>query len=198
MLSYPGVSAEDLEIVRAAQAGADQTIAETSSEQLSPASADPYAISGWKKEDKQFDVVTPSGQRCRARKLGFEAAIANGILNDVDLFTNALMEGTDQSGAKATSTMLEVLSHPERRAQFFGTINRCVAACVVKPKLVMHDDGNLPDDVVFVDDIPFPDKMFIFQTCFRGRTASLEPFREGQEVGVGDLATDQGISSETT
>lgn len=189
-MSYPGVT-EDEQIVAAAAAATQGPVGiqpPSPLTQQQQAVANPYKITGWKKDDSHFDVVTPSGQRCRAKKLQFEEAISYGLLDDADLFTNALMSNDQKAGG---ATMLQVFSDPERRAKFFGLLNRCMAACVVLPKVSMQSGALLPDDEVFVGDIPFPDKMFIFTTCFRGRTESLDTFREGQEAGVGDMAASE-------
>jgi len=167
------------------------------------APVNPYGLTGWGAQflRNEFDVECPSGQRCRARQLQMEDAMALGILDSLDVFTPAVMSGVGEDGKPPTdeqnANILVGLSDPEKRAQFFGTVNRVVAHTVVIPKVVLVDDGNLPEGTVFANDIPFADKMHIFRAVFSGRGDALQSFREGQEGDVAPVEAESGVPMPT-
>jgi hypothetical protein len=155
--------------------------------------ANPYRKTGWGEQNRQeFDIECPSGQLCRARTLTVEDAMGLGLLDSLDLFTSTLMApimATEEDQAVAeeerNAGILNGLKDPEKRMNFFGTINRVVVHCVTIPSIVLEDDGNLADDEVFANDIPFADKMHIFRRVFGGAgNATMNTFREGQDPGV--------------
>lgn len=168
-----------------------------------------YGLTAWGKKfiNHEFDVECPSGQRARVRSLKIEDAFSLGLLDSLDIFTSMLMKPildeeepgaaqSDDDGAGIDSpalSVLEGLKDPEKRAKFFGTVNKVLAHCVIIPKVVLVDDGNLSDSEVFADDIPFNDKMFIFQAVFGSRASSLNSFREGSADGVAALEEEPSI-----
>ena len=155
--------------------------------------ANRYRKTGWGEQNRQeFDIECPSGQLCRAKTLTVEDAMGLGLLDSLDLFTSTLMvpimaqeEDANQAEADRNAGILDGLRDPEKRMNFFGTINRIVVHCVLIPSIVLEDDGNLSDDEVFANDIPFADKMHIFRRVFGGQgNATMNTFREGQDAGV--------------
>lgn len=163
-----------------------------------PPATNPYGLKAWGSQfiRSEFDVVCPSGQRCRARQLEVEDAMALGVLDSLDVFTPAVMavEGsTDNMTEEQNAAILGGLSDPEKRANFFGTVNKVVAHTVVIPKVVLVDDGNLPEGTVFANDIPFADKMHIFRVVFSSRGDALQSFREGQEGDVAPVEAESGV-----
>lgn len=73
-----------------------------------------------------------------------------------------------------------------------------IAPAITEEDLVDHNrqypddqiddlDDLREDDVLYIDEIPFDDKMFIFQWV-SGGTRDLEEFRKGHEQGVADVA----------
>lgn len=162
--------------------------------------AGPNYGSGWGRQiHKEFDIDDlPSGTRCRAKQLSIEDAMALGLLESLDMFTSALMnpiiEGEptqdEQNGA-----MLKNLKDPEKRASFFGTVNRIVVHTVVVPKVVgqTNEDGSVNEGEVFVGDIPFQDKMHIFRHVFGSAGEAIAPFREGSQDGVADVDEVPGV-----
>lgn len=195
-MTYPGIEEQDQAgVAAAASAGAKAPAA-------TPAS--PYGLIAWgsKFAREEFDIVCPSGQRCRARSLQIEDAMSLGVLDSLDVFTPAAMAGISEDGSSksaddAGAALISGLSDPERRANFFGTVNKIVQHCVVIPNVVLFDDGNLPEGTVFANDIPFPDKMHIFRAVFSGRGDALNSFREGQEADVAPLETESGVPMQT-
>ena len=164
----------------------------------------PYGLTAWGAQFNhiEFDVTCPSGQRCRARQLQMEDALALGVLDSLDVFTPAVMSGVNddsrpQKQEDNNAAILGGLSDPEKRANFFGTVNKVIAHTVVIPKVVLVDDGNLPEGTVFANDIPFADKMHIFRVVFSSRGDALQSFREGQEGDVALMEAESGVSMST-
>lgn len=164
--------------------------------------ADPYAVKTWgaKNMRTEIDIECPSGQRCRARTLEVEDAISLGILDTLDIFSSALMKDVavdPVKQAKVDASAMDGLKDPEKRANFFGTVNKVVSHTVVIPKVVLYDDGNLPEGTIFANDIPFTDKMHIFRNVFSNRGSTIEPFREGQEGRVASVEEESGVPLST-
>ncbi len=196
-MSYPGV--EEVAGTPVEEVAAQAVVSlEDPTAVPPPAPANPYGLTAWgaKFMRQEMDIVCPSGQKCRARKLEVEDAIALGILESLDVFTSTLMSDLDTDPQKQANKDLSVadsLKDPEKRATFFGAVNRVVSHCVLKPSIVLYDDGNLPEGTVFANDIPFPDKMHIFRSVFTDRTQMIQPFREGQEGSLAFVEEESSV-----
>ncbi|AHN84038.1 tail assembly chaperone [Mycobacterium phage Hawkeye] len=204
----PEISAEELAQLREAASFATQVVPiEKVVTRAANAAAEEavyrYAKTGWGKANKEeFDIECPSGQLCRAKPLGIEDAMSLGLLDSLDLFTSTLMapvmaneEDKEKAEDDHNQTILKGLRDPEKRASFFGTVNRVVQHCVVQPKVVLVDDGSLAEDEVFANDIPFEDKMHIFRRVFRGsQSGTMNTFREGSEGSVDAVPDSDPVS----
>lgn len=192
-MTYPGVENDDL-------AGAATGSAPPQPVQKPVAApASPYDVKAWgaKFLRHEFDIECPSGQRCRARQLQIEDAMSLGILDSLDVFTSAIMKDVEGEQKSDDTTIMDGLRDPERRANFFGTVNRVIAHTVVIPKVVLLDDGNLPEGTIFANDIPFADKMHIFREVFTSRGDALTSFRSGQEGDVVSVEEESGVQMPT-
>jgi len=207
----PIISAEELQQLREAAAKADQPISLADADKAQqeamlrsiplPSTLNPYEPVGWGRQiHSEFDINDlPSGQRCRAKKLSLEDAMALGLLESMDMFTPTLMKPILDDG-KATEdetqkTLLNSLKDPEKRASFFGTVNRVVVHTVIAPKVVgsTNDDGSVNAGEVFINDIPFADKMHIFRCVFGSAGDVIAPFREGSTGGVAAVDEVPGV-----
>lgn len=160
--------------------------------------ADPYEVTGWKKR-LPYDIEMPSGQTCRAKDIALEDTISMGLLDSLDMFTSALMSPMledKQEEESQNARFLSTLKDPEKRAKFFGTLNQITVAAVLIPSVVGHDDGNLPDGIVFVGDIPFVDKLYIFKRVFASQGESVSSFHEGSSDGVAIMAAVSGVQQD--
>jgi hypothetical protein len=201
----PTISEEELaRLQRAAQSSVEPTPTPVNLHAPAP-TADPAPYgSGWgKKAEEEFDIITPSGTRCRVKPLGLEDAMGLGLLDSLDMFTNTLMKPVLNSTSEeekpeldGNAMILKGLTDPEKRAKFFGMLNRITAHATVVPRVVLIDDGELPEGTVFAGDIPFSDKMAIFRSVMNNKeaTAVTAAFRAGQEEGLGAVADDEGVS----
>jgi hypothetical protein len=209
--------AADREAAEAAEVAALKAKVETLEAEKAQQAETPYGIdfcngiktaieeygSGWgKKATDEFDINLPSGTRCRARKLSMEDAMSLGLLESLDMFTTALMKPILEDAEKGKAPedgnqkeLLKSLSDPEKRAKFFGTVNRIVQHTVVKPKVVLQTDaeGNVGEGEVFAGDIPFTDKMFIFNAVFGNEGNAIATFRAGQADDVATVAAVPGV-----
>lgn len=164
-----------------------------------------YGLTAWGSQflRHEFDVVCPSGQRCRARQLQIEDAMSLGVLDSLDVFTPAAMKDIASEGnpkhsqEESDAAAMSGLMDPEKRANFFGTVNKVIAHTVVIPNVVLVDDGNLPEGTIFANDIPFADKMHIFRAVFSTRGDMLQSFREGQEGDMAPVETESGVPLST-
>lgn len=192
-MTYPGVENDDLAGAAAGSAPPRPV------QQPAAAPASPYAVKAWgaKFLRHEFDIECPSGQRCRARQLQIEDAMSLGILDSLDVFTSAIMKDVEGEQKSDDATIMDGLRDPERRANFFGTVNRVIAHTVVIPKVVLLDDGNLPEGTIFANDIPFADKMHIFREVFTSRGDALTSFRSGQEGDVVSVEEESGVQMPT-
>lgn len=164
-----------------------------------------YALTGWGPQIHQtFDIRCPSGQWCKANQITIEDAISLGLLDSLDMFTNNLMapvlageeDGPEEDNNKQ---ILNALKDPEKRASFFGVVNRVIAHAVQEPAIVLstNDDGSVNDGEVFASDVPFADKMHIFRRVFGGANPALEQFQPGQEAVVAAVADVAGVQVPT-
>lgn len=161
-----------------------------------PPQAVKYGLTGWGPQiHRPFDIKCPSGQMCSAKQIGIEDAISLGMLDSLDMFTNNLMqpiiEGQEeQPEPDANKAILNSLKDPEKRANFFGTVNKVVAWAVITPQIVLttNEDGSVDEGCVFANDVPFADKMHIFRRAFAGGGQVLDTFQQGQEAVLADMA----------
>lgn len=187
-MSYPGVEAPDLSDEQKRQI--DQAIGNLPTETK-------IALTGWgrKAMNEVFDVQVPSGQMCRVKKLKFEEILDLGILDNLDMFRAILLaqQNTSESAGAAEIKMLEGFQDRERRNRFLGTVNKIVQAGVVEPKITMVNPEELPEGTVYIGDIDYQDKMFLFSVLYQGRVAQLNQFREGSSDAVGRVAEVESV-----
>ena len=163
-----------------------------------------YQATGWKKKSREteFDLELPSGQLCRVKKLRMESIVELGLMNDLDTFTGAIAvdskakKVTKAAETKAAKSFMESLTDKDKFAKLMGTVDKVVIATVLEPKVHadLAEGEEYNDDLVYLSDIEFEDKLHIFGTVFEGMGA-LGSFRErGQSDGVGAVAKESGSS----
>lgn len=187
-MSYPGVAQE--EISPEVQAAVNKAMNELPTETK-------IGLTGWGKKalGESFEITCPSGQKCRVKKIKFEDLLDLGVLDNLDLFRAMLLSqsGTPESSGASEIKMLEQFQDRGKRNRFLGTVNKVVQAGVVEPKVAMIDDGGLTEGTVFVGDIDFQDKMFLFGVLYQGRAAKLNQFREAEADAVGGVAEGESV-----
>ena len=150
-------------------------------------------VATWKKKHSQGGLVDlPSGNKCRLRNPGMQAFLKMGFIPDslTGLVTKALKTGKEADEAE----ILEALSDEQKMDELFDLYDRITIYCFVDPKVheVPEDDEDREDDKLYVDEIDFEDKVFIFQWAVGG-TRDLHRFREQQNAAVERVRGQQAV-----
>ena len=155
-------------------------------------SDDKYAVStAWEKSNdfkRPFDYeIKESGQMCLVRRMDMGDLLKLGIAEELDFMSKALMSNDqpDKVGGEAVSA---VLIKSENFSKMEQMINSVVLEGVIKPKLqpVPRDDAARQPGQLYIDSIPFNDRLELFSVIFD--SDGLSTFRQEQEDGVGDMA----------
>jgi len=149
------------------------------------AAASPTSASQWKKKAVSGTlVVVPSGNQCLIRTPGMQVFLRNGVIpNGLQAFIQDAMK----RGAVQDDAVAEMLNTPEKLQEISDLADQITVYCCIEPKVAptpLDEDGDpLPLDsddrdpeVLYVDEMDFSDKMFIFSAAVGGPT-DLEKFR---------------------
>jgi len=157
--SYPGVDEIDEPVTR-------QDLKDAVKDAFKE--VDPYAPTVWGQEViKEFTFTLPSGQKILMTKLDPIDMIANDLVDDMDYFSKKLFpQSLDRAGnpieqpeEEKNPGLWSMIKDPEKRDIFFKLINKMAVAGVLKPALSLEKDV---DGKIFVENIPFEDRMAIF------------------------------------
>jgi hypothetical protein len=144
-------------------------------------SQDPYAVTAWGVDEEDF--VTPSGQRCRLRRLDEQMLLDAGILDQVTRLPGLVVAGPirQAQGQPPTDAMQDILKKPDQLRDLLGVMNKLVCIVVVKPELVMEvPEGGLKPGQVPVSNVGLGDRVAIMEKVLGG-VRKLDSFREGPE-----------------
>ena len=150
-------------------------------------STTPTSASAWKaKSQEGTPLVVPSGNTCLVRAVGLQVFVRQGMI------PNGLMPIVNDAikkGQVPTDQEFDLEDNPEMIDEMMTLMDEVTVYCVVEPAVELvpvDDEGNalhysLRDpDTLYVDEVDFQDKVFIFQYAVGG-TADLTKFR--QELG---------------
>lgn len=203
----PKVTDEDrLEAERKAQqrANLEATFAKAAPDSpIPPEPQNPYAISeSWsrgREYKKPFDhTIASSGQVVKLKRLDMGDMLKLGIAEEMDFMTKALMTNEKkETGGEAIASAVYKSDNFERMQKM---INKVVLAGLLAPKVhhpPLNDDGEIDeeakkDGTLYVDEIPFGDRMEMFSVIFE--SDGLATFRDEQTAGVGDVETVSSVS----
>lgn len=163
----------------------------------------PYALSdSWsrgREYKKPFDYVIPSSnQKVKLKRLDMGDLLRLGVAEEMDFMTKALMTGDEnKSGGEAIASAVTKSGNFDRMESM---INKVVLAGLLAPKPHQPplDDNGLADNdakkdgVLYVDEIPFQDRMDLFSVIFE--SDGLATFRNEQTASVGDVETVPSVS----
>lgn len=157
--------------------------------QVSAASGKKKTVSttaDWKQSAQGVDLEVPSGNICKARPAGMQVFMERGVIpNSLMQFVRQALKG-EEPEIKADEITEDQLRD---MMELFDAVT---VYCVIEPKVSKvprDDDGNpIPlserdQDKLFVDEVDFEDKQFIFQWVVGG-TRDLERFREEQSASL--------------
>lgn len=164
----------------------------------------------WKQSSQGVDLEVPSGNVCKARPVGMQVFLERGMI------PNSLMPIVRQAlkGEEPEIKMDDI--NEEQITEMMALFDAVTVYCVVEPKVHRvprytdkdAEEGRCQQDQVgtsvpieerdggklFVDEVDFEDKQFIFQWVVGG-TRDLERFREEQGAGMEHLRAGTGMES---
>jgi hypothetical protein len=157
----------------------------------------PTSASSWKAKTIGGTLVTvPSGNTARIRIPGMEVFLTEGII------PNGLMpivqEWMSKGLAPNDDTLKDLIKDNERISQVIELANAITIYCCLDPVVVAipkDDQGDIipvgdsrrDADTLYIDEVDFQDRMFIFNVAVGG-TSNLERFREEQKSRVETLS----------
>lgn len=164
--------------------------------------ANPYAPTGWgANEREEMDLVTPSGQNCRVRRLERDDVIDLGLLKHLDTFTPLLLDTKMSDAEKVQRAEALVRKNPHAMGDMFGAVDKVVEAACVSPRVTFNQDHEYMGGpmewadptftaTIYIKRIDIVDRMAIFNAAFGRSIDQLKSVGGGQESGVGSLADD--------
>lgn len=160
---------------------------------------DKYALTPAWNVKPNYDLELPSGQVILVRTLTMEDVVDLDLVEAMDTFTG-LAEQTVANkgkgkGKKKTQEETEkefgltLFGDKDRFKRILGIADKAILVAVVKPEIVAapEDDADREDGILYVDTIPFGDRLFIFNAVFDG-VGGMESFRPVATADVGDVA----------
>jgi hypothetical protein len=155
---------------------------------------DKYAMSNtWSKAKefkKPFDYhLENSDQTVLVHRLDMGDLLKLGVADEMDFMSKALISADVKPGEdqKSNEAVADVVKKASNFSKMEKMINAVVLAGMIKPKLyaVPEHENARQAGLVYVDEIPWDDRMELFSVIFE--TEGLSTFREEQETGVGDV-----------
>lgn len=157
----------------------------------------PTSASSWKKKTVGGTLFTvPSGNTALIRTPGMQAFIKQGIIPNalMPFIQEAMKKGEKPSDVDVS----QLLDDPTRLNQIMDLADAVTVNCCIDPKVeaipLDEDENQIPigdsrrdDDTLYVDEVDFEDKMYIFNLAVGG-TSDLEKFREGPQSSVDALS----------
>jgi hypothetical protein len=162
-------------------------------------------------------LTLPSGNQCDAERTGIEGAVKAGILSEGDSLTDIVDrkhvrrvrggKGADREEVDVQSLM----SDPAGIGKIVMTVDRALVHIIKNPPVALHfhdlDEPDpktgamtrrLPaderkDGLVYTDQVPLEDKMFLFNWAVGGGTPDAERFRHQSASAVAGVADGEGV-----
>jgi hypothetical protein len=158
---------------------------------------DEFALSpAWSKGNeykKPFKyTLEATGQNVMIRRLDMGDLLKLGIAEELDFMTKALMSDK-KPGENSAEAVGKAILQADNFSRMETMINTVCVAGIIKPKLQLppRDEAARQAGQVYVDSVPFNDRMELFGVIFE--TEGLTDFREEQADGVGNVADVQDV-----
>jgi len=149
----------------------------------------PTPAQAWKKKSSEGILVrVPSGNIAKIRTPGIEVFVTQGVIPNglMPIIMGAMKRG----GPPKDDDLVSMLENKETLQQIIDlssavTVYCCIDPVVLPVPMMMVDGKQVPDpdgrdpDALYVDDVDFDDRMYIFGVAVGG-TSNLERFREQQ------------------
>lgn len=157
-----------------------------------------YALSPvWTKAKdfkKPFDyTLANSQQTVLVRRLDMGDLLKLGIAEEMDFMSKALITADAKDEQTAQTAVADAVKSSANFSKMEKMINKVVLAGMIEPRLyaVPEHEAARQAGLVYVDEIPWDDRMELFSVIFE--TEGLSTFREEQETGVGNVADVPGV-----
>jgi hypothetical protein len=162
-------------------------------------------------------IKLPSGNECDAERTGLEGIVKAGVLSEGDTLTDVIdkkhvrrVRG-GKSADRDEVNIQSLMDDPEALGKVVMTVDRALVHIVKNPTVALHfhdlDEPHpktgamtrrLPEDerkdgLVYTDQIPLEDKMFLFNWAVGGGTPDAERFRGQSASAVAGVADGQGV-----
>lgn len=160
-------------------------------------------------------LTLPSGQVCKAKRLGMEGILAAGLLGDADSLTSYVgrKHVRKVKGGKGPDTetvnVRTIAADPEALKRVVFLVDRATPHIVSEPEVLLHfefldepaENGAMtrmipPEDRVeggiYTDMVGLEDKMFLFQFAVGG-SGDLERFRSESEAVMEDVPDGEDV-----
>jgi len=151
----------------------------------------PTSVQQWKKAAQGVPLEVPSGNTALVRNVGMQVFLQRGLVpNSLMPIVRMAMSG------KEPELKLDDITEDQLR-DMVALFDAVVVHCVVEPKVqpVPAEGEERADDVLYVDEVDFDDKQFIFQWVVGG-TRDLEQFRKEQAASVESVRGGAALASE--
>lgn len=158
----------------------------------------------WRKKSAE-DLELPSGNVALVRRPGLRGLLAGGTIPDT--LTPLVRAGLEGKPEEVTKKLQDATrDDPDAIVKMMDMIDAITVATVREPKVYpipVDDDGDeIPlddreelDSGLYVDEVDFEDKSFIFSFAVGG-TRDLERFRQQTQELVGSLSSGQAVEQE--
>lgn len=155
-------------------------------------------------------LTLPSGQVCKAKRLGMEGILSAGLLGDADSLTAYIgrKHVRQVKGGKGADTEVvnvrTIAGDPEALKRVVFLVDRATPHIVTEPEVLLHleflDDGGTrmipPEErqegMIYTDQIGLEDKMFLFQFAVGG-SGDLERFRSESQAIMEDVPDGEDV-----
>lgn len=152
----------------------------TSSENSPETPQNPYAPTAWGSYDDE--LVCPSGQKCRVKKLDFTDVMASGMMDQLNTLSGVVDKHAKKADGQPPIDAYKMMTDKRTAGQMKTLIDEVVCMVVTAPMVEMppEDFTKRVVGVVYSDTIGILDKMRIFEVAM-GDLSELEKFRSGTD-----------------
>lgn len=167
-----------------------------------------HAPTGWgPRIYQETDIVVPSGQNVRIRRLERDDLVRLNIMEQLNTFAPMLLETGVTNEERESMMQDEIKKNPGSLKKMYDTMDMIVMACAVKPRVTddtrkvnygqpaQWADPNFTA-TAYIQDVSQDDRTFIFGAAFGRDIDALKSFL-GQTEGVASVANGAGLQQNT-
>lgn len=134
-----------------------------------------------------------SGQTVLLQRLDMPDLLKLGIAQEMDFMSKSLLTAPAGGDQKPQAAVADAVKLADNFGKMETMINKVVQRGCLKPTLhaVPEHNNARQDGLLYVDAIPWDDRMELFSVIFE--TQGLSDFREEQDAGVGNVADVQDV-----